>query len=262
MGCDAISYFPDGTRQADVEEFLRILGFQSIKRSPFSARKAKAFSYYDDDDYRHITGLYIELYRSDEDPVGLQLRTRTTIWRSKFDNDLHNRVLRQLRKRFSGNFVSDYGKNRYFPYDGPVREKAEAGAFTAYGVFYQNLQRAQRLQEDIAEKREHERTIPGFDFLDTLNPRIIAANLLLPFLVGSLEDYLRSLYIALLRYSPKRDDVLARSQIRGADLSLIEEGQASVIEILAKQMSFQNLDRANDAFKGLDQRYDLYGLLI
>src|SRR5271169_4114937 len=106
MGCDCTTFFPKGTKSSDVEEFLLLLGFQRGKRGPFSGTMGSPYYYYKDDNYRHITGLYAELYLDKDDPAQLLLWTRTTIWRSKFDSDFHNQAIKQLKKRFCGYFVS------------------------------------------------------------------------------------------------------------------------------------------------------------
>lgn len=142
MGCDCTTYFPKGTNPSDVEDFLFLLGFKRGKKGPFSWMAGTPYYYYKDDDYKHITGLYTELYKNKEDSEQLKLWTRTAIWRSKFDSDFHNHTIKQLRKRFGGYFVSDYGRNRYFQFYGAAREKSEAGAYRAFSFFRANIQRA------------------------------------------------------------------------------------------------------------------------
>lgn len=261
MGCDCTNYFPKGTRDSEVEEFLLLLGFNRGKKGPFSGTMGKPFYYDKDDDYRHITGLYVELYRSEEDPTELKLWTRTTIWRSKFDSELHNNTVRQLKKRFGGHFISDEGRNRYFKFDGLVREKAEAGAYKAFSFFNSNVQRARHviafanLLDDTGYK------IQGIDFMDAHNPRIITANIVVPFLVSSIEDYFRTLYIALLRYSDNREKVIQNARLQGAELAAIDRGEITVTEAVAKWMSFQDMQKVSGAYKELNAKYDLYGFL-
>lgn len=261
MGCDCTNHFPIGTRDSDVEEFLLLLGFSRGKRGPFSGMMGKPFHYYKDDDYRYITGLYVELYRDKENPAQLMLWTRTTIWRSKFDSDLHNNTVRQLKKRFGGYFISDEGRNRYFKFDGPVRQKAEAGAYKAFGFFNSNVQRARHLIgfADLLNDRGYK--IQGIDFMDAHNPRVVTANIVVPFLVSAIEDYLRTLYIALLRYSDNRERIIQNARLQGAELAAIDRGELTVTEAVAKWMSFQDMQKVSAAYKELNPKYDLYGVL-
>ncbi len=261
MGCDCINYFPKGTRSADVEEFLMILGFKKGKKGLFSGNFGKPFNYYVDDHYRHITGVYSELYWDPDDRDQLCLWTRTTIWRSKFDSDFHNFTIKQIKKRFGGHFKSDFGKNRYFKFEGPVREKAEAGALAAYSRFHRNINRAERMISfsNLLDDSKYE--IHGIDFVDSLNPRIVSTNVLVPFVVAAIEDYFRSLYIALLKYSDKRDKIFQRAKLSGSELPAIAYGELSVAEAVAKWMTFQDLSKVNQAMKEIDDRYDIHGML-
>lgn len=261
MGCDCTTYFPKRTKASDVEEFLLLLGFQRGTKGPFSGTLGKPFFYFKDDNYRHITGLYTELYWDKEDPKQLLLWTRTTIWRSKFDSDLHNKTIKQLRQRFGGYFVSDAGRNRYFSYDGPIREKAEAGAYRAFSHLYSNVQRARHFIGFAKLLDDSNYKIKGIDFLDSHNPRILSANVMVPFLVSAVEDYFRSLYVALLRYSANRERIIQNARLQGPELAAIDRGEMTVPEAVAKWMSFQDLNKINNAYKELNPKYDIHGVL-
>lgn len=261
MGCDCTSYFPKGTKPADVEEFLLLLDFKRGRKGPFSGMLGTPFYYYKDDDYRHLTGLYVELYWDNENKDQLKLWTRTTVWRSKFDSDLHNRTIRQLRKRFGGYFESDYGRNRYFQFDGPVREKAEAGAYKAFSLFHSNIQRVDHFISFAKLLDEDNYKIQNIDFIDSRNPRILSANVLIPFIVSAIEDYFRSLYIALLRYSPAREKIIQNARLQGVEIAAIDRGELTVPEAVAKWMNFQDMAKVHTAFKELNAKYDVHGLL-
>ncbi len=261
MGCDCTNHFPEGTKEPDVDEFLLLLGFKRGKRGPFSRMMGRPYYYDRDDDYRHITGLYIELYREKEDPTQLKLWTRTTIWRSKFDSDLHNNTVRQLKKRFGGYFVSDAGRNRYFTFDGPIREKAEAGAYKAFSYFDSNIKRARHVIGFANLLDDKLYKIQSVDFMDAHNPRIVTSNIVVPFLVSAVEDYFRSLYIALLRYSENRDRIVQAARLQGSELTAIDRGELTVPEAVAKWMSFQDMQKISSAYKEVDAKSDVHGWL-
>ena len=261
MGCDCTYFFPKGTRDYDVEEFLLLLGFCRGNKGPFSGMMGKPFYYDKDDDYRHITGLYVELCRDKEDSTQLKLWSRTTIWRSKFDSDLHNKTIRQLKKRFGGYFISDEGRNRYFKFDGPVREKAEAGAYKAFSFFNSNVQRARHIIGFADLLNDTGYKIQGIDFMDSHNPRVVTANIIVPFLVSAIEDYFRTLYIALLRYSDSRERIIQNARLQGAELAAIDRGEMTVAEAVAKWMSFQDMQKVSLVYKDLNPKYDIHGIL-
>jgi hypothetical protein len=84
---------------------------------------------------------------------------------------------------------------------------------------------------------------------------------MVPFLVSAIEDYFRSLYIALLRYSPNRERIIQNARLQGPELAAIDRGELTVPEAVAKWMSFQDLTKINAAYKELNPKYDLHGIL-
>ena len=99
MGYDCTNHFPAGTKTKEVEGFLFLLGYEKGQKGPFSGMSGTPYFFYDDKDYKHITGIYSELIIDDETGE-LRFWTRTTIWRSKFDSDFHNYTIKELKKRF------------------------------------------------------------------------------------------------------------------------------------------------------------------
>lgn len=259
MGCDCTNYFPKGTRAKDVESFLYLLGYQKGEKGPFSGMIGTPYSFYRDEDYKYITGIYSELY--EDKKKRLAFWTRTTIWRSKFDSDFHNYTIKQLKSRFGGYFESDYGRNRYFKYDGPIREKAEAGVYRAFGLFSSNIKKVKHFITFAKLLDEESHKIQGVDFMDSHNPRIVAANLLVPFVIATVEDFFRSTFIALLRYSKVREKIIQNARLQGPELAAIDQGVLTVPEAVAKWMSFQDVNKISAAFKELDVKLDIHGIL-
>lgn len=261
MGCDCTNYLPKETRMADIEEFLLLLGFQTGEKGPFSGMTGKPFYWYKDEDYKYITGLYVEVYCEKDDSSQVCVWTRTTIWRSKFDSELHNNTVRQLKKRFGGYFSSDFGRNRYFKYEGAVREKAEAGALRAFSRLDSSLRRARHIIA-YANLHDDERyKIQGIHFIDEHNPRIIIANIVVPYLIAAIEEYFRTLYVAIFKYSPNRERIIQAARLQGSDLVAVDRGDFSVIEAVAKWMSFQDMQKVSHSFKELNSKYDIHGIL-
>ncbi len=260
MGYDSHNYFPHGTRSKDIEEFVLLLGYQKGEKGPFSGMLGTPFYFYRDEDYKYITGIYSELYE-DKKKKSLVFWARTTVWRSKYGSDFHNYTIKQLRSRFGGYFVTDFGKNRYFHYDGPVREKAEAGLYRTFGHFSSNIGRARHFISFASLLEEGMYEVHGVDFIDSHNPRIISANVLVPFIVSAVEDYFRSSYIALLRYSENREKILQNARLQGPELVLIDQRELTVPEAVAKWMSFQDLKRVALAYKELNSKLDIHGIL-
>lgn len=263
MGFDCTSSFPKGTKLKDVEEFLCLLGYKVFDRKIRDGCIIRALSYYDETDYRSITGIFAQL-SFDKNESELSLWTRTTVWRSKFDSDFHNHTIKQLKLRFGGSFHTDYGKNRYFKFSGVVREKAEAGVYKAYSRFVNNLKRVHLFIQfsDISNNNKY----PIHDdemlsFINSYNPKITSTNIIVPYLISSLEDFFRSGYIALLIYSDKKEKIIRNARIQGSELLDIENGNLTVCEAIAKWMNFQEMNKIHASFKELDNRIDIHGIL-
>ncbi len=253
MGCVSINYLPVGTRRADVEEFLSLLGYERLPRDEVSKKlNGTPFRYFRREDYKFVSGLYAEVYTGKSGR--LEVDTRTTIWRSKYESDLHNFMIKQLKKRFGGEFASDNGKGRYLVYKGPVREKAEAGCYLAFSKFTNNWV----LVRIFLQARHFEFSEPkGIDWLDINNPVIVSNNMTVPFLVAALEDYFRSTYVALLKYSSARSSVFKNARLSGDELTAISNGDISIEEAVAKWMSFQDVKRICQHFKELNHKIDV-----
>ncbi len=260
MGCLAINYLPPKTSRKEVKEFLELLGYIKLPRDRFTSKGVVVFSNRPND-YKYFQGIYAELcFDKDE---GLTVQTRTNIWRSRCDTDLHNHTVKQLKKRFGGYFASDHGKNNYLTNDHPYIERDEAGCYQAYSRFFSNIQTAS-FTIKTWQKAKTDRdwsSITGIPWFDSLNPLVITANITVPFLVSIIEDYFRSTYVALLKYSDNRESIVRDSRILGEELNLISKGEITIEEAVARTRSFQNMKRILQSFRELDNKIDAGSVL-
>jgi hypothetical protein len=97
--------------------------------------------------------------------------------------------------------------------------------------------------------------------LHDYDPRVIANNTLIPFIVAANEDYFKSTFVALLKYSPKREVFLKGLRLQGEQLSAIAVGGSSVEEQVAESLPFQNISAVCRHFSSLDPSLDLAGTL-
>jgi len=262
MGCDCRNYLPSNTPRKDVEEFLIILGYVRIPRSQFTTKGATDVLYHPDD-YKYFEGIYAEVYLDKDE--GLTVHTHTRIWRSRYETDFHNYTIKQLRKRFGGHFCSDNGENRYLTNESPYIDKEEAGCYQAYSRFFDNIQRASYTIETwLSAKTDmswSSKEVGKLAVIDLVNPLVATVNMAIPFIVSIFEDYFRSTYIALLKYSPQKEAIIRDCRIQGEDLLLLAKGEITVEDAIARSRSFQNMKRIAQSFKELDRNIDLYGIL-
>ena len=254
MGFDGTNNFPEGTKRKDVVEFLELLGYTKHFEK-------NVWYFFKDDNYKFITGIFATI---DDEDNQISVHTRTTVWRSKADSDYHNFTLKQLKKRFGGDFSSDYGKGRYFRPPDIERTNAEAGCYRAYSNFHNNEARVSIYiyNRDIKfEPKLTSELIRDYPFIAEIHPLALSNNIVVPFIVSSIEDYFKSTYIALLKYSDKKLSVLKNSRILPEDLLSISNNEMSVETAITKTMSFQNINKINSYFRDLDTRLDISGTL-
>jgi hypothetical protein len=253
MGYDSTNTFPKETKRKDVVEFLALLGFYTFDK--------KTFHFYKDEDYKYSEGLTAYLVERDDI---LKVSIHTTVWRSKADSDYHNFVIKQLKKRFGGSFHTDYGTGHYLKPPQIERTKAEAGCYMAYSNFTSSMSKAFIFLDNRETNHQVELTpelIKNVPFVAAMHPIIISNNLIVPYFVSCIEDYLKNTYIALLQYSDKKLGILKGSRILPDDLLSISNNQLTVEMAITKTMSFQNIHKICSYFRDLDTKLDLAGTL-
>jgi hypothetical protein len=172
-----------------------------------------------------------------------------------------NRTIRSLKRRFGGTFETDIGKGRYFPLDGGPPTPAQAGCHLAFQRFGEGFIKADIYLMHREFPQEQWKHIGKFEFLDQMNPLLLSNNLLLPYLVSVLEDYFKSTFVALLRYSDRKELFLRGAWISSEHLLKISSGESSIEVVIAETLPFQRLSAICQHFKSLEPNLDLAGTL-
>jgi hypothetical protein len=256
---EAYSDLPAEVPNRDVCEFLSLLGFRRTPASLYfnTAGALESLAWEDDRDYRSYSGVYLEVAVQEGHLV---IYTRTNAWASCWDVEKQNDTIRALRRRFGGWFQSDLGRNRYFPVPSWRPAPDESGCYLAFERFGASLDRAAMYLES-RRFPEHLRTGWDAQLLGGHNPWILSNNLLLPYLVSTMEDYFKSSFIALLRYSNRKEAILKSARLGGDHLARISSGTLSVEEALTESLPFQNLRAVSEHFRSLEPQLDLQGTL-
>jgi hypothetical protein len=237
---ESVSSLPKSATLRAIVDALKQLGYCPCRRSPFfSPEDCLPYSWFDSDDYRSFTGVYLHVEPS---ASGVAVYTRTNEGRSYYDREHQNATIRTLRRLFGGSFVTDFGRSRYFPHDVGPEEPDQAGCHLAFQRFGRSVVRAdwylQTRTFPGAEQRNLYKLVPDQD------PRLLSCHLLLPYLVAVLEEYLRGTFVALLRYSSAKEKLLKGARLSAKQLREISEGTTSVEDAFAQTLSFQNVTAA------------------
>lgn len=236
----------------ELNDFVKYYGSAQSKKDIIAS-----FSWFENEDYKSWTGIDLSIYKKDDEIV---IYTRTNSSRSFWDLNHQNAIVTDLKDYFGGYFVTDEGKNRMLkPKNAPIT-KEHSGCYLTFQRFELNIGKAKIYLQNRSFIQDYSAT--GLSFLDNLNPKILSNNLLLPYLVSAIEDYFKSTYIVLLKYSNNKEKILKdNNRISTENLIRISNNQVSLEEAISENMSFQNIELISKHFQKLDTNIDLKGIL-
>jgi hypothetical protein len=257
MSYTSQNFFDDNISEKDISEFIKLLGYQYAsywKSEEYGV--SKTYVWFDKTDYRSTTGIYLNILRENNRVI---VETRTNESRSFYDLQHQNKTIRSLKKYLGGYFETHLGENKCMRQYLRAPAPAESGCRLAFNGFGKNLIKAQ-LFFGFRNFGEHRKTTGYFD-IDEMNPRLLSNNLMLPFLVSIFEDYWRSSFTALLKYSEKKEAILKGGKITAEKLVQISSGTISVEEAYSDTISFARISNVCSAFRQLDERLVLRAVL-
>lgn len=260
MSYTSISFVRPSATLSQVREIVELLGYRRISDGLKVANRVGGYIWYDEVDYRSWSGVELDIYKPAGEPV--EITTRSTVSRSYWDLVHQNRTLKLLRDLFGGHFETDAGRNRYWRPDEPPPPPISSGCYLARWRFHNNVGRAQvylktrKLEGQIASD-----TPTGLVFMDQFNPRLLSNNLLVPYMIAVWEEFFRATFTACLRYSKQRDAALKRAKLSHSDLEKLVIGSVQVERSVAEAFSFQRPSAIAEAFRLIDPKLDIAGVL-
>lgn len=259
MSYSSTNELAQGTKLKDVLEFASLLGYRydGILKSD-EVGPISCFDWFEEKDYCSWSGVELGIYEHDST---VTVETRTPIARSYFDLEHQNKTIRLFRKHFGGTFTTDEGKGRYLrPGSGPPTPAA-SGCHLAFQRFGSNLITGHVYYMRRNFTGPKPQAPSGIYVIDKTNPWLISNNLLLPFVVAIIEDYWKSTYVALLRYSAKKDTILRAGRLTPEQLAAVSEQRTTVEQAFAETLSFQRVSTVCKHFAALDPKLDFAGAL-
>lgn len=246
------------TSLKDIEDFVKLLGFkfQGIWNSK-KLGKIRSYHWFEKSDYKSTNGVELSIYYFED---LLRITTRTNESRSFFDLEHQNKTIKLIRKHFGGEFLTDMGKGRYLQLKGKPSEPSASGCHLAFSSFGSNLIRA-RQYFDNRKFGDVEQKPSGYYWLDRYNPRLLSNSFILTFLVSISEDYWKSTYIALLKYSENKESILKGGKIFPDKLVQISNGHLTVEEGFAESISFARISSVCNHFKAINKKFDFAAVL-
>ena len=156
--------------------------------------------------------------------------------------------------------MTDEGKGRYLQINGQPPEPSASGCHLAFSSFGSNLIRARQYYDNrkFGDKKQES---SGIYWLDRYNPRLLSNNFILTFLVSISEDYWKSTYIALLKYTENKESIFKTGRIYPERLVQISNGELTIEEGFAESISFARISNVCTQFKNLDKKLDFAAVL-
>lgn len=258
MSYESENILGSNIRLNDVLDFIELLDYKYLGVwDGEELGKIKSYHWFERKDYKSTNGVELSVYQHNDNLI---VTTRTNVSRSYYDLEQQNKTIKLLRKHFGGTFATDEGKGRYLqPRSGPP-EPAAAGCHLAFSSFGSNLIRA-RQYFDSRNFGERKQEASGIYWLDRHNPRLLSNNFIITFLVSISEDYWKSTYIALFKYSVNKESILKGGRISADRLVQISNGELTIEEGFAESVSFARISSVCNQFKTLDKKLDFAGVL-
>jgi len=258
MSYESQNILKEGTNKKDVITFLELLNFKKLGLwNADELGKILSYQWFEREDYKSWSGVELSFFEQENK---IHIETRTNIGRSYYDLVQQNTTIRLLKKYFGGVFYTDYGKGRYLqPPSGPPEHSA-SGCHLAFSGFGSNLIRARQYFENVSFG-DNEKQPSGIHWLDRYNPKLLSNILTLPFLASIAEDYWKSTYIALLKYSDSKESILKSNRISADRLVQVSTGFLSIEEAFAESISFGRISMVCRHFKAVEKQFDLASIL-
>lgn len=242
MGYDATIFVKKKYSQATVTDLLLMQGYKKKKTSFYCGN---------DDEYKYLAGISIWLQDENEGEWIYQIRSQ--IWATGYDLKKMNDTLRNFRLYCDAYFISDLGKNRYFQEELLIKG-AESGCYFAIERLINNFSLLKYALQKYPEDNEGEKMMHEMTAFPSAN--IFNANVYSTYLCSLIEEYFKSTYIALLKYSDRKEKIYS-GKISPYDMADISDGKKSMEEVFTRSMSFQNIQKICSNFKGLDNKLDI-----
>ncbi|MGX1325436.1 hypothetical protein ACVMFA_007397 [Bradyrhizobium liaoningense] len=251
--------FPTDTRLADIRDFLLLLGYRKLSGwVTFEDVSFESYGWHDTEDHKSWSGVELSINNKGG---RLSVSTRTPVSRSYYDLEQQNRTISALRKRFGGTFRTDAGNGRYQRAEFGPPPPAASGCHLAFSRFGSNLIRASHYAQSLVFPHHPPRKSDDIIVQLGMHPQTLSGNMLMSFSVSIVEDYLKSCFIALLRYSPQKEQFLRGARLNGDQLNRISNREYSVEQAVAETFSFQRISTACKNFQSLDRKLDLASVL-
>ena len=242
MGYDAYVHIKKKYSKSAIEKLLIMMDYK---------KRGNHFYCGNDEEYKYFTGVSVWLHS--EDNAERIYRVRSQIYANGYDLKKMNDTIRCFKQYCEASFRTDEGNNRYFQEDILI-EGAENGCYLAAERLLNNFSLFKYSLSKFPEDIEAEKSMYNISGIPT--PNMFNANVYSTYLCSLIEEYFRSTFIALLKYSDRKEKIL-NAKFSPQDMAEISNGTKKVEEVFASTLSFQNIQKICANFRSLDNKMDI-----
>lgn len=210
-------------------------------------------------------GVELNVCRAENNKICIETRTRA--WRSYIELQQQNQTIKIIKELFGGYYETDYGKNKLFPPNdcNPEKTDLEMAIYVQRWIF-NNALIPLKIYSDFITQNIHTNGNAGdllsdaigvIPFIDSMRPIVVSNNIQLPYLIGAWENYIKNVFLAVLKYGDECDKFIKPDKLSAEDLMKIKKGEASIEECLVSRLSFQRPHAIIANFKKLDSSIDV-----
>lgn len=270
MGRD-VTLYPKKATKDDLKKYLEQLGFEKCKHLWDWPKGTLNYSWYDYDDFKSIDGVSADIYPVSGEHLELTgnkwaIHVRNLYSASWHDVKMFNDVLRGARRRFGGTIKGDYGTNRYAPLWEDDSTPISRGISAIYCHVKKEISsiRYALPEPSIQLPKPADKKLDDFiAATQSMDPCRVLYNGLVPFAVSMFEFFFSQAFQVLIKYDPSalKKRATYKQKLDFETLLEVDKGEATVESVIAKNYTFQNLDRLNKAYKewlDIDVRKVLY----
>ena len=255
MSYESKSILSKGTKLRQVREVIDLLGYKKVNDDLKVPNRTDCMMWVEKANYKTWVGVELGIYR--EKGV-ITVSTRSRLGRSYWDLTHQNKTLKLLKDMFGGYFETDAGRNRYWRPEEKAPSYLSSGCYLSRWQFNNALIKPRLyLQQRGLDQKNATPEPSGLEFLDQMNPRLFSNNLLLPYLIAIWEEYFKSTFVALMKYSEHREASFKRAKLSQSQLEAIASGHQAVEQAFAESLSFQRPSIVGMNFKLIDPELDI-----
>lgn len=253
MSLDLCLYCKEKPSKSAIEKVILPLGF---KIQETAGKEPPWYFWFEKTNLTSLRGCWLYWFKGDageEAPRNTKTIFVATTYagRSFEDLDMQNQVIRKFKKKFGGSvYDPQWDRYGYLQNDIPKLTYPEKRCGLVYLDMRQLIWDITDIPQDAPMKAgKTNRLLKEFG-VRWFPPEIIRNNVLLPFLVSSLESFLRNFFVAFVDSHPNLSERIYERQgkLEYAALRDLLEGKVSLAEHEANNYSFQNLESTNVAY--------------